>query len=124
MKPINIEAVVGQRVQLNCSTSEPYYVLWDHASVGSTSRNYIFFSGVLVLPYSQRLQLDRDSATGVYNLVIPSVQKEDAGNYRCMDMVGHGEQAEAELVVLGNNSVLSKYILKLVNQSINQSISP
>lgn len=103
VKPSNIESLIGQRVQLHCSTSEPYYVLWDHASVRSSSRNYIFYSGVLILPYSQRFQLERDNATGAYNLVIPSVQKEDAGNYRCMDMAGHGEQAEAELIVLDSN---------------------
>lgn len=46
--------------------------------------------------------MEKDGATGAYNLVIPSVRMEDAGKYECQGDGGRGAKHSADLVVLGN----------------------
>lgn len=55
--------------------------------------------GNIASTYS-RFQMEKDNATGAYNLVIPSVTMNDAGRYECQDDFGRGAQSDAELIVI------------------------
>lgn len=54
-------------------------------------------------PNYSRLRVEQDNATGAFNLVIPSVTLNDAGNYECQDDYGSGDKSNAQLIILGRN---------------------
>lgn len=110
--PKDVVVALGQIVQLNCSTDDKYSVNWWHVPVGSTTNEDVFISNVVVMPYHPRFQIQRNEVENSihhYNLVISSMRREDAGKYTCIDRAGHGEQRDAQLVVLGENSSLDKF---------------
>lgn len=58
-------------------------------------------------PYHERFQIDRSEGNGtyIYNLVIHSAQRGDAGEYTCVDDEGFGEQYAVQLVVIDEGRV-------------------
>lgn len=98
--PKDTNAVVGQTVRINCKTSESYSINWDHIPVGSKAAREIYLSRTIVTPYNRRFSVVGDQNKGEYDLLISSVQLEDAGKLWCTDKAGHGERKEVELVVL------------------------
>lgn len=91
---------------LNCSTSIlSAEIHWFHYAPGlNADRSFVYGFGQFYPPFQGRFHMEKDGATGAYNLVIPSVRMEDAGKYECQDDVGRGAKHSADLVVLGNQA--------------------
>src|SRR5688572_8166896 len=84
--PKDTEAKVNDSTYLNCSTSiSTEYIHWHHGS------KYVYAGDGIMEPYLGRFEMEIDSFTGAYNLVIRSVRPEDAGEYTCIDDGGIGE---------------------------------
>lgn len=110
VKPHNTSAVEGQRVQLNCSTSDPTTpISWQYVPVAQgdvlPQPKDVFLGGGLVNGYQFRFEMNGNRTEGVYNLVIPTVQLKDAGTYRCRDQEGRGEHVDAILNVTENTDL-------------------
>lgn len=61
----------------------------------------MYAGGVFYEPYLGRFQIEINNSTGAYNLIIPSVESQDVGEYSCQDDGGHGKISSAKLIVLG-----------------------
>lgn len=49
--------------------------------------------------------MEKNAATGAYNLIISSPTVADAGRYECQDDAGRGDKGSAQLIVLGNRNI-------------------
>src|SRR6218665_577049 len=116
-KPQNTFASEGHRVQLNCSTSDlTTPISWQYipGAEGDLPKD-VFLGGRLVNDYV-RFQMYGNSAEGVYNLVIPSVELRDAGTYRCRDQDGAGEHVDVILNVT-SKAAFCKHFLPTLSVS-------
>ena len=111
---MNTLALLGGTARLNCSTSYPRAVYWQHTpaaaatpvttpSAKTTSKQLDIFVGDLTdeYRYERRHEVSINETFGQYDLVIKDLKLSDAGSYFCLDDMGFGVQVQAELVVLG-----------------------
>ena len=102
VRPVNTTVMQGKDVRLNCSTSYPNPVYWQHRPVNASQKLDVS-NGVLSKRYAAtgRYELKVEASIGQYDLTIQKSQICDAGIYLCIDDEGFGQQAVAELVVIG-----------------------
>lgn len=88
-KPKDSVTVIGKSTYFNCSTSQPSKrVQWYHYDVNEAPREAIYrcdnFTEYWFPCYRNgRYVVERNPATGAYNLVIPTVVASDAGRFLC-----------------------------------------
>ena len=103
-KPQDFMAAVGKFAYFNCSTSEPSKpIVWYHYAINEVHREAIYqyanFTEYWYPCYRKgRYVVERNPATGSYNLVIPTVLLSDAGRYLCEV---EGDEGMAALTVQG-----------------------
>ena len=107
MKPKDAEVVVGQTTFFNCSTNlTSSEIYWFHYVVGDIKgRSFVYGQDQFHSRYLDRFQMEKNAATGSYNLIITSVSIDDAGRYECRDDSGLGDKDSAQLIVLGLKSL-------------------
>lgn len=103
VKPTDRESLVDELTYFNCSTSVVSQAIqWFHFPLGvSGDREIVYGYNQFYGIYKDRFAIEVNEAAGTYNLVIRSVQVQDAGRYECQDDVGRGAKASARLIVLG-----------------------
>ena len=100
--PRDIEVLVNLSTYFNCSTSiRNEQIHWYHYRVGENRTHIVYYKGEINKNYPNRYNVTINIETGEYNLIIHSVQSEDAGRYVCQDDGGRGRRSSAELIVLG-----------------------
>ena len=107
-KPKDTDAVVGGTAFLNCSTTlVSAEIHWFHYAVGDTKdRSFVYGYDQFYSRYLGRFQMEKNAATGSYNLIISSVTIADAGRFECQDDSGRGAKYSAQLTVLGIKHVI------------------
>ena len=94
--PQNTVAKVGDTAYFNCSTNlSSSDINWRHGS------KYIYSGDFIIEPYDVRFEIDRNASDGSYNLVIHSVEPDDAGEYICIEVKAQATRRSARLIVLG-----------------------
>lgn len=90
---------------MNCSTDLNRPVYWARTLVGSDVQQWLYYgkNGLDGNNADGRFTMDKDEATGRYDVIIEAVQPKDAGHYVCVDDSGFGTMASAELVVSGKS---------------------
>lgn len=100
VKPRDTDVKVNHSTYLNCSTDyASTAIFWFHG------KKYVYTGNTILEPYNERFAINRNTLNGtnIYNLVIHSVQPEDAGEYICAEDEGVGEHHSVQLVVLGGH---------------------
>ena len=103
LKPKDADAVVGQTTFFNCSTTlASAEIHWFHYAIGDTKdRSFVYGYDQFYSSYIGRFQMEKNAATGSYNLIISSVTIADAGRFECQDDTGRGDKDSAQFTVLG-----------------------
>ena len=100
--------MVGGTTFFNCSTTlASSEIHWFHYVVGDTKdRSFVYGYDQFYSSYLGRFQMEKNVATGSYNLIITSISIHDAGRYECQDDFGRGDKDSAQLTVLGIKLIL------------------
>ena len=103
-RPEDASVRMKRDVRFHCATdihNRP--IDWSRTLVNSDSPHDIYYGNTLIdsLPKRYRVEVNHNED---YDLVIAGVELEDAGTYTCKDNAAFGENADAELVVLGELS--------------------
>lgn len=101
--PVNTLVGVGKTARINCATDMDQPVFWVRTLAGSDVEQWLYygsddFNGNNA---DARFSIDKNEATGRYDVMIEDVQHKDAGQYVCIDDSGLGARASAELVISG-----------------------
>lgn len=104
--PLNVTVCEKEPVVFACATNLDDPVNWDYIPRDSTKRLKIYSAGELVDEYRHQINTSKH---GQYDLVLNSVSQKDFGKYICVDETGIGEEAAAELIVLGRVNFTAKY---------------
>lgn len=103
MTPTNVEVLAEDRLVLTCTSAGKQSVMWRHLPTAATTLRDVYVNGTIAEPYSDRLTVEKDEATGAYSLTAFSLSIEDSGKYFCREENGNGDDENvAEIVVLGN----------------------
>lgn len=90
----------GQSVRFHCSTNETELLVSWHFRSAATARDVrIVTGGSIVFDLKDRFAVTNFGAHSVLELTNASAA--DAGAYQCIDKLGMGETATAELIILG-----------------------
>lgn len=109
LAPRDAEALVRTLTYFNCTLSsgsaEPPQ--WYYYSVGAQphEKHTIYAHRQFYPPFKERFLLENDTS-GMYSLIIPSVEVGDAGRYVCQDSVESRNKSSSELIVIGKKFVL------------------
>lgn len=102
MTPTNVEVLAEDRLVLTCTSAGKQSVMWRHLPTAATTLRDVYVNGTIAEPYSDRLTVEKDEATGAYSLTAFSLSIEDSGKYFCREENGNGDDENvAEIVVLG-----------------------
>jgi len=102
--PFNTIAKIGQRVELECSTSALLPLRWDFAEVNSTRFEAVYRLETITRKCSSRYKVNT-TTKGRFALVIDSVDIAHAGTYRCQNEPNYDSlerNASAQLAVIGS----------------------
>ena len=97
--PQNIVAQRGQDVIFTCGTDEVEFVNWKYKSTSGLAEVRISTGGIVINGFKTKFVLTRKGQDNV--LKLKSASLSDGGTYICIDNAGLGDEATAELVVLG-----------------------
>lgn len=88
----------GQTAEFKCTSdgSEPVNWFFKNSTISSDIR--IVSGGSIIDTFLEKYELMGNAEV----LIVHSTSKEDVGTYKCIDNVGYGDAAYAELVALGN----------------------
>ena len=99
--PENVALRRGETARFSCGTDDAEHVNWKHRPAGSNADNFIYKSGSIIAELASKYRVTRNSSN--YELIIVNTSILDGGTYICIDRVGLGDWASAELIVIGNN---------------------
>ena len=110
--PQNIVTQRGQAVTFSCGSDEVEFVNWKYKSTSSLTDVRISTGGMVINGLKKKFELTR---VGQYNILkLKSASLSDGGTYTCIDNAGFGDEATAELVVLGLLYIISIYCYQIV----------
>ena len=95
----------GERVEFSCGSNKNESIDWRFRPSATQTEISIVKSGRFVIRFKDKI---KSSKNGAYKLIINSASMNDGGTYTCIDEMGFGEAASAELTVLGNFDRFSK----------------
>ena len=95
------DAVVrqGQMAEFSCQTNERETVNWNYQPRKSLTDVDIVTAGSLVQSMEDKFAVSIDDLGAV--LILKNASMSDSGTYTCIDNLGLGERASAELILLG-----------------------
>jgi len=101
VRPDNINALVGQTVELTCSTNLPQrgYVKWFHVPSGQTEHHNVTQRQYVTSRYKPKYSVSRSIEW--MNLTITNVTFDDSGQYICKDPDGKADRGLMNLTVSG-----------------------
>ena len=89
----------GQAVEFCCETDQLDPVNWNCRLHGSEKDERIVTGGGVGEKYRNKYRMI--TSDNVYTLILINASVEDSGTYSCIDTLGLGESASAQLIVLG-----------------------
>ena len=97
--PRSSAAVIGNRVELKCSSNSDKQVVWAFTPTNISTDTELYFGDDISLPFRSRYTIN-NSVRGQHNLIINSVDLELAGKYSCVEFATDNK-AISYLTVLG-----------------------
>ena len=108
MQPVNITAYVGDDVTMSCSTSLQQAVDWRRKLLSADRFEIFCFRGNINVGYEDKFSISNPQE-GVYIVTVKNVQKNDSGEYRCIE--GIARDPNYGIVIL---SVTGNYLVSLL----------
>lgn len=93
--PQNVTVQAQQSTVMNCSTTSDGGLKWLHDGVTVCAELKCYD------PYYPRFYVEHIISSRSWNLIISSVRAEDAGDYRCEEIVFDGDKKSGQLTVTG-----------------------
>ena len=111
--PRDVVVLQGERVEFICGSSINESVSWHYRPTSSQTEVRILSGGRLINQFKTKFTAKEN---GVYKLIINNSSLADGGTYICIENLGFGEKASAELTIIGTIrlSVIAKRILFII----------
>ena len=101
--PSNTVELQGNTARFSCETDSAAAINWNFDSFPASPTGLrLVTGGILVESFSNKFTLTIEWQRSV--LTLNSITKSDSGTYSCIDELGMGEKASAELIVLGKKT--------------------
>ena len=104
LKPENINAYIGDNVMMYCNTSVSEAVDWQRKHF-----EIFCFGGLIKAGYEDKFSISNPQ-DGFYVVTVKNVQRNDSGEYRCIEGVDNPSYGIAVLTVNGNNFICLIYL--------------
>ena len=110
-RPRDAIVLQGRSVTFICETDGREPVNWIQRPLTSHIHKGIFIAGVTIESVRNKFSIKMDGKELILNTALLS----DSGIYTCIDNLGLGEEASAELIVLGKDIIRDQYKNRIFN---------
>ena len=112
VKPESISAYVGDNVTMSCNTSLPEAVDWRRKLLSADRFEIFCFRGYIKAGYEHKFSIS-NPRTGFYVITVKNVQRNDSGEYRCIEGLDKDpDYGTVVLTVNGNDYFHCFYCVK------------
>jgi len=113
VKPVNVTAYVGDDVTMSCNTTAHRAVDWRRKPLLANWFEIFCFRGHIKVGYEDKFSI-MNPRTGVYVVTVKNVQRNDSGEYRCIEGVGDDPDYDTVVLTVRGNS--SYFVLRMCLQ--------